>query len=100
MSSIGLKASAVAVALMGFVTVVPSGAEAQSGLVRKYGSRQPSLDQSVLNAHRRGMNKNNEMSMIQLQSLMSQRQTAIQMTTKLMNDLGKGTQEIAKNIRP
>ena len=44
------------------------------------------------------LNSNSEMSMITLQSLMSQRQTAIQLTTNLVQSLGDQASSIAKNI--
>lgn len=44
------------------------------------------------------MNSGSELQMIQLQSLMSQRQTAIQLTTNLVQSLGDQGQKIAENI--
>jgi hypothetical protein len=44
------------------------------------------------------LNSNSELQMIQLQSLMSQRQTAIQLTTNLVQSLGDQAQKIAENI--
>jgi len=44
------------------------------------------------------LNSNSELQMIQLQSLMSQRQTAIQLTTNLVQSLGDQTDKIAENI--
>jgi hypothetical protein len=44
------------------------------------------------------LNSDSEMSMINLQSLMSQRETAVQLTTNLVQSLGQQSQDIAKNI--
>ncbi len=44
------------------------------------------------------LNSNSELQMIQLQSLMSQRQTAIQLTTNLVQSLGDQAQKIAENV--
>jgi hypothetical protein len=44
------------------------------------------------------LNSNSEMIMIDLQSLMSQRQTAVQLTTNLVQSLGDQANSIAKNI--
>jgi hypothetical protein len=45
-----------------------------------------------------GLNSDSEMTMITLQSLMSQRQTAVQLTTNLVQSLGDQQSSIAKNI--
>lgn len=55
------------------------------------------LQQSLKN-YGNELNSNSEMSMITLQSLMSQRQTAIQLTTNLVQSLGDQASSIAKNI--
>ncbi|MDP9037151.1 MAG: hypothetical protein M3O50_20320 [Myxococcota bacterium] len=44
------------------------------------------------------LNSGAELQMIQIQSLMSQRQTAIQLTTNLVQSLGDQTNKIAQNI--
>ncbi len=44
------------------------------------------------------VNSNSELQMIQLQSLMSQRQTAISLTTNLVQSLGDQENKIAENI--
>jgi hypothetical protein len=44
------------------------------------------------------LNSGSELQMIQLQSLMSQRQTAVQLTTNLVQSLGDQAQKIAENI--
>jgi hypothetical protein len=44
------------------------------------------------------LNSDSEMTMITLQSLMSQRQTAVQLTTNLVQSLGDQQNSIAKNI--
>ena len=44
------------------------------------------------------LNSDSEMTMINLQSLMSQRQTAVQLTTNLVQSLGDQQNSIAKNI--
>ncbi len=44
------------------------------------------------------LNSNSEMIMINLQSLMSQRQTAVQLTTNLVQSVGDQASSIAKNI--
>ena len=44
------------------------------------------------------INANSELNMINLQSVMSQRQTAIQMTTNLVQSLGEQSKMIAANI--
>jgi len=44
------------------------------------------------------LNSDSELTMINLQSLMSQRQTAVQLTTNLVQSLGQQTSDIAKNI--
>jgi len=44
------------------------------------------------------LNSNSELSMINLQSLMSQRQTAVQLTTNLVQSLGDQSNAIAKNV--
>jgi hypothetical protein len=44
------------------------------------------------------LNSDSEMSMINLQSLMSQRETAVQLTTNLVQSLGQQSQDIAKNV--
>jgi hypothetical protein len=45
-----------------------------------------------------GLNSNSELQMVQLQSLMSQRQTAISLTTNLVQSLGDQESKIADNI--
>jgi hypothetical protein len=44
------------------------------------------------------LNRDGELQMIQLQSLMSQRQTALQMCTNMISGLGQSSQQIAGNI--
>jgi hypothetical protein len=44
-------------------------------------------------------NKNNELQMIRLQQTISQRQTAIQVTTDVMRRTNESAKTIAKNIR-
>jgi hypothetical protein len=44
------------------------------------------------------LNSDSELTMINLQSLMSQRQTAVQLTTNLVQSLGEQTSDIAKNV--
>ena len=44
------------------------------------------------------VNSSSELEMIQLQSFMSQRQTAIQLTTNLVQSLGDQLNKIADNI--
>ncbi|HEY8041388.1 MAG TPA: hypothetical protein VIF15_16395, partial [Polyangiaceae bacterium] len=44
------------------------------------------------------INQGSELQMIKLQSLMSQRQTAIQLTTNLVQSLGDQLNKIAENI--
>jgi hypothetical protein len=44
------------------------------------------------------LNSSSELQMIQLQSLMSQRQTAIQLTSNLVQSLGDQAQKIAENV--
>jgi hypothetical protein len=44
------------------------------------------------------LNSDSEMTMINLQSLMSQRQTAVQLTTNLVQSLGDQSSDIAKNV--
>lgn len=44
------------------------------------------------------LNSESELQMIQLQSLMSQRQTAVSLTTNLVQSLGDETSKIAENI--
>jgi hypothetical protein len=44
------------------------------------------------------INANSELNMINLQSVMSQRQTAIQMTTNLVQSLGEQSKMIAANV--
>jgi hypothetical protein len=48
---------------------------------------------------RDGLTKDSELSMIQLQSVVSQRQLAVQMTTELMSAMNESTKEVAGNIR-
>lgn len=55
------------------------------------------LTQSLKN-YTGDLNSNSEMTMINLQSLMSQRQTAVQLTTNLVQSLGEQASDIAKNI--
>jgi multidrug efflux pump subunit AcrB len=55
------------------------------------------LEQNVKN-DASNMNSNSEMIMINLQSLMSQRQTAVQLTTNLVQSLGDQSSSIAKNM--
>lgn len=43
-------------------------------------------------------NREGELEMIQLQSLMSQRQTALQMCTNMISGLGQSSQQIAANV--
>jgi hypothetical protein len=45
-----------------------------------------------------GINSNSELMMIQLQSLMSQRQTAVQLTTNLVQSLGDQMNKVVENI--
>jgi len=52
---------------------------------------------SVQSAHD-DMNSNSELAMISLQSLMSQRQTAIELTTNMMQSLDDQADKIAQNI--
>ncbi len=44
------------------------------------------------------VNGNAEMNMIQLQQVMSQRQTAVQLTTSLLSKLDEGTKSVVSNI--
>jgi hypothetical protein len=44
------------------------------------------------------LNSGSELQMIQLQSLMSERQTAVELTTNLVQSLGDQSQKIAENI--
>ncbi len=44
------------------------------------------------------LNSNSELQMIQLQSLMSERQTAIQLTTNLVQSLGQQSEKIVENV--
>ncbi len=44
------------------------------------------------------LNSNSELEMVQLQSLMSQRQTAVSLTTNLVQSLGDQENKIADNI--
>jgi len=44
------------------------------------------------------LNSNSELQMIQLQSLMSERQTAIELTTNLVQSLGDQSEKIAQNV--
>lgn len=44
------------------------------------------------------LNSNSELQMIQLQSLMSERQTEVQLTTNLVQSLGDQAEQIAENI--
>jgi hypothetical protein len=53
---------------------------------------------SGLQACASDLNSDSELQMIQLQSLMSQRQTAIQLTTNLVQSLGDQAQKIAENV--
>ena len=46
-----------------------------------------------------GLTKDNELSMIQLQALVSQRQLAIQLTTQLMQTMHEGAKGVLSNIR-
>lgn len=46
-----------------------------------------------------GLSKGAEMNMIQLQSLVSQRQLAVQLTTQLMQTIHESSKQIAGNIR-
>jgi hypothetical protein len=45
-----------------------------------------------------GLNSDSELQMVQLQSLMSQRQTAIELTTNLVQSLGDQSEKIAENV--
>ncbi len=45
------------------------------------------------------MSKDNEMTMIELQSIVSQRQLAIQLTTQMMQTLHEGAKAVVSNIR-
>ena len=44
------------------------------------------------------LNSSSELQMIQLQSLMSERQTAIQLTTNLVQSLGDQSEKIVDNV--
>jgi hypothetical protein len=46
-----------------------------------------------------GLTKDSEMSMIQLQSVVSQRQLAVQMTTQLMQTMHESSKSVVANIR-
>ncbi|HSO36601.1 MAG TPA: hypothetical protein VLT33_28945 [Labilithrix sp.] len=46
-----------------------------------------------------GLTKDSEMSMIQLQSVVSQRQLAIQMTTQLLQTMNESSKQVIGNIR-
>jgi hypothetical protein len=56
-----------------------------------------SLSQNLKN-DTSSLNSDSEMTMINLQSLMTQRQTAVQLTTNLVQSLGEQTGDIAKNV--
>jgi hypothetical protein len=45
------------------------------------------------------LTKNSELNMIQLQSIMSQRQTAVQLTTNMLDKFHKGLDQIAANFK-
>jgi hypothetical protein len=46
-----------------------------------------------------GLTKDSELSMIQLQSVVSQRQLAVQMTTQLLQTMSESTKQVVSNIR-
>lgn len=46
-----------------------------------------------------GLTKDSELSMIQLQSVVSQRQLAVQMTTQLMQTMHESSKQVVSNIR-
>ena len=72
--------------------------------VQRRGQQRQDLDRPVsqltqnLKNDAANLNSDSEMTMINLQSLMSQRQTAVQLTTNLVQSLGDQQNSIAKNI--
>lgn len=54
---------------------------------------------STIKAKQDGLTKDSELSMIQLQSVVSQRQLAVQMTTQLLQTMNESTKQVVSNIR-
>jgi len=73
---------------------VPNGPEGDNTL----GSSEMQTFISNLQGCASDLNSGSELQMIQLQSLMSQRQTAIQLTTNLVQSLGDQAEKIAENV--
>lgn len=63
----------------------------------KFADLQHSILDPLDNA-RQGLSQGSELGMIQLQSMMSQRQTAVQLTTNLVQSLGEQMKQITGNI--
>jgi hypothetical protein len=78
-----------------------------NGLVAIQASGQPYLTvnstqvatyQSMLSSVSSTLNSNSQLGMIQIQSLMSQRETAIQLTTNLMSSYDDASKDVAANV--
>jgi chaperonin cofactor prefoldin len=73
----------------GFILYVQDG---------KYFSNEVTNSTEFINGLSKDIENSSQMNMIQLQSLMSARQTAIQLSTNLISSLGESSKAIASNI--
>ncbi len=64
-----------------------------------YFSKEVSASKDYVNSMLKDIESSAQMNMIRLQSMMSSRQTAIQLSTNLINNLHEGTKSIVGNIR-
>jgi hypothetical protein len=73
-------------------------AQTTNGSDNTYGSDEMSSFISTLQGASSSLDSGSEMNLVQLQSLMSQRETAISLTTNLVQSLGDQANTIASNI--
>ncbi len=88
--------SALGTSLTADLAALPA-ADPGGGSVSMAADQVSTLTQSLKN-DTGTLNSDSEMTMINLQSLMSQRQTAVQLTTNLVQALGQQASSITKNI--
>ncbi|ETR75942.1 hypothetical protein X566_21175 [Afipia sp. P52-10] len=80
--------------LVTFAVSLPAVAGSASALPQN--ARPASKAQAIKRAET-GMNRNSELRMIQLQSAVSQRQSAVQMTTRMMRGIEDSRRQVLKN---
>ena len=77
---------------------MPVAADSASKTKRLPADQAAQRSTAVLPGANAALNSDSELQMIQLQSTMSQRQNAIQMTTNMLNAMNQSQKNIAKNI--